>query len=130
MQGLYLSKQCLVELRCISKSFPCPGEIGAIEAAVVNNPENTEAHESSSEATIGEKSNGVKYAECGCLLRQPPPGRPSVFPIPCSDKNIEEMKKWLVNRYAASRFNKCTHQSLPFIKDKPMKLHVDKMQRP
>ena len=65
----------------------------------MNNPENTEAHESSSEATIGEKSNGVKYAECGCLLRQPPPGHPSVFPIPCSDKNIEEIKKWLVNRY-------------------------------
>ena len=57
---MYLSKQCLVELRCISKSFPCPGEGDAIEAAVVNNAKNTEAHDSSSEATKGEKSDGVK----------------------------------------------------------------------
>ena len=35
------------------------------------------------------------------------------------------MKEWLVDRYAASTFNKCTHHPLPFTKTEPMKLHTD-----
>ena len=48
-------------------------------------------------------------AECGCLLRQSPPARPSHLPFICSAENIDKMKEWLIDRYAASTFNKCTH---------------------
>ena len=32
VQGMYLSKQCLVELRVISENFPCPDEMSIVGA--------------------------------------------------------------------------------------------------
>jgi len=39
--------------------------------------------------------------------------------------NAEEMKNWVLNRYAASSFNKCPHQELPMMKGPPIQIHVD-----
>ena len=50
--------------------------------------------------------------------------------MPCTPDNIDRMKVWLIERYAASTFNKCTHQPLPFIKAEPIKLHVDENAKP
>lgn len=35
------------------------------------------------------------------------------------------MKKWLVDRFAASTFNKCPHQQLPGMTGPEIELHVD-----
>ena len=130
VQGLYLSKQCLIELRCISRAFPCPGEADVIEAAIVNAHKQETAEDNPGGVSNSGDSGSQRSAECGCLSRRPPPGRPAALPMRCSVENIEKMKSWLVERYAASTFNKCTHQSLPFIQAEPMKLHVDKTAQP
>lgn len=40
------------------------------------------------------------------------------------------MKQWLINRYAASTFNKCPHQSLPMMSGPPIKINIDKDEPP
>ena len=43
-----------------------------------------------------------------------------------SQWNITEMKAWLLQRYAASSFNKCTHQPLPRMDGPPVEIHLVK----
>ena len=40
------------------------------------------------------------------------------------------MKQWLLERFAASIFNKCPHQPLPMISGPPVKIHVDPAATP
>ena len=129
VQGMYLSKQCLVELGVISNKFPCAGEMNII-GTVGHSPPNNLPHDGFENLENVGQVCANTMADCGCLLRQSPPTRPSKLPFNCSAENIGKMKDWLINRYAASTFNKCTHQSLPFIKAEPMKLHTDENVTP
>ena len=133
VQGFYISKQCLTELGCLSRSFPCAGEIERLESAAIIGSEinyNDEIRAAPPFQAEKKSFQAEKKAKCGCLLRKTPPQRPSVLPMPCTPANIDRMKEWLINTYAASTFNKCTHQTLPFIKAEPVKLHVDERAKP
>ena len=35
------------------------------------------------------------------------------------------MKEWTLERFKKSTFKRCTHQPLPFIEARPIKIHVD-----
>ena len=129
VQGMYFSKQCLKELGVISEKFPCAGEMSNISAVGQYTPDNLSHSGSGTGENVGQVCAN-STAVCGCLLRQSPPTRPSQLPFSCTAENIDRMKKWLIDRYAASTFNKCTHQPLPFIKAEPMKLHTDENVMP
>ena len=45
---------------------------------------------------------------------------------PPSSSNVAEMKAWLLDRYASSAFNKCTHQPLPRMDGPPVEIHLVK----
>ena len=61
---------------------------------------------------------------CDCVPRTPPPDRPKELPFTCIPANNQKMREWLLNRYAASTFNKCTHQLLPEMTGPPLKIHI------
>ncbi len=115
IHGMYLSRQVLTELYVIPRSFPRAGDA------------KVEPEDKESTPTVAAVSD---RAPCGCLLRREPPARPSKLPFPCAVSNIPKMKQWLLETFAASTFNKCPHQSLPFIKAEPITLHVDKEAKP
>lgn len=115
INGFYLSRQVLTELYVIPKSFPTAGD------AKPGTNVKEEVHDVS--AVIDNPS-------CGCLPRQPPPERPAKIPFPCNIENIPKMRKWLLDTFASSTFNKCPHQPLPFIKANPITLHVDENANP
>ena len=100
-QKLYLPREAMIQLGVISKDFPKIGEV--TEASSI------EDH----------------MAPCGCLKRSLPPARPQQLPFPASPENIDRMKVWLSDRFAASTFNKCTHQLLKGVTGPPLELHVD-----
>ena len=58
-------------------------------------------------------AEGRELAECGCLKRTPPPPPPSQPPFPLTPQNISKIEKWILETYAESAFNVCTHQPLP-----------------
>ena len=115
INGLYLSRQVLTELYVIPKSFPTAGDA---KCSMKDQERATEV------------SAVVNHPSCGCLPRKPPPERPATIPIPCNIENIPKMKKWLLDTFASSTFNRCPHQPLPFIKANPITLHVDKNATP
>ena len=119
VNGLYLSRQALTELMVIPKSFPKLGDAKPMGENI-----------SSVDAMEVGASSGVTTSPCGCLQRTDPPSRPAKLPFTCTPENIPKMKEWLLGRYASSTFNKCTHQSLPFIKSNPMQFHVDPDAKP
>merc|ERR1711954_220606 len=115
VQGFYMSRQSLEQLKVISHNFPLPGEMAS-------------QGQCASVSSVKESENIA--ADCGCLKRRQPPSRPDSLPMDTTPENISAIKKWLINRFSSSTFNKCTHQPLPFIKDEPMRLHVDKDAKP
>ena len=66
-----------------------------------------------------------ELAPCGCLKRMPPPPPPSQPPFPLTPQNIPRIEKWMLETYAASAFNICTHQPLPKMTGlPPLRIHV------
>ena len=94
----YLSRHAMEQLRIISPDFPKIG--GAVQAA------------------IDDKSSMANY-ECGCPIRQKAPPRPKDLPFEPIEDNISRMKQCLLDRNAASTFDRCLHQKLLFMRDDP-----------
>ena len=67
---------------------------------------------------------------CDCPPRQQPPKRPDQLPFEPCEGNINSMKQWLLERFARSTFNKCTHQRLPMMDCQPVKIHVKRDAEP
>ena len=110
----YLGRNALEQLRIIDQDFPQLG------AASVNDDHSSHKYE----------FHGAQSRRCACPKREPPPPRPQHLPFTPNVANNEDMKRWLLDRYAASTFNKCTHQPLPFMSGPPISIHVDPDARP
>ena len=101
---VYLSRQGLADLNCISSHFPVPAP----------NPEVAAAEHSQEED-----------CQCNCPPRssQPPP-LPTELP-PGVEHSSEHLKTWLLNYYSSTAFNICEHQQLPMMTGSPLQLHLD-----
>ena len=102
---VYLSLDVLVGLRIVNEFFPVAGagnQHGCAHCAAA----------------------AASSPSCKCLPRKPPPGMPEHLPMAPSQSNIAEMKAWLLERYGASSFNKCTHQPLPRMDGPPVEIHL------
>ena len=71
-----------------------------------------------------------EIAPCGCPSRSTPPNLPSELPFEAERENIDKMRWWMQERYAASVFNKCTHQPIPLITLDPVKIHITPGAKP
>ena len=108
-EKFYMSRHAMEQLRIIAPDFP---KIGAVPPQV-------------QVASNNEPSPQAELAPCGCPLRQLPPERPASLPFEAIEENTELMKNWLLERFASSTFNTCSHQPLPKITGPPMRIHVD-----
>ena len=90
--GLYLSQTALKQLGVIKDDFP---------------------HPDSSECAAG---SGIKCCKdeggASCLERSPTPTRPETIPFEPTEENLPELEQWLLEIFASSAFNDCTHQPL------------------
>ena len=89
---VYLSLSAMRSLRMVHADFPTP----QCAAVASGRPEG-----------------------CECLERVKPPPKPRELPFEATQENIPRMKAWLLQRYAASTFNKCTHAPLPEMEGPP-----------
>ena len=103
----YLSKHACVNLGIVSRSFPLD-DCAATLPTVLTLP------------TLSTEEL------CSCPRRQPPPHLPTSLPFPPTEENRELIEKWLIDYYAKSTFNTCTHQILPMmLEEKPLRLAID-----
>ena len=129
-ESFYVSRTALKSLGIIPKCFP---RIGSCETKVptIRTVKRTPRWSSVAVAGVGgdtgqeQSDTGGCGAECHCPKREKPPPCPASLPFEPCEENIPKMEQWLKERFAASTFNKCSNQELPFIAAEPMKIHVD-----
>ena len=112
-EKLFLCREACTDLGLISSSFPILGETLQV------NPDTTASASSSG------KSSTSRLDECKCPERSLPPPIPTVIPFPAIAANVNNLKQWLLNYYAASTFNTCPHSQLPLMTGPPLALMVD-----
>ena len=119
----YLSRHAMEQLKIIGPDFPSVGSANSSNAilpvtAAVNSA-------SSCDNTAINNDSTHERAKCGCYLRASPPPRPIKLPFPAVEENVPAMKNWLLTHYAASVFNKCTHQRMPSMIGPPLAVHIN-----
>ena len=97
----YLSREALVQLNVIPPNFL---ELGA---------------------ALHQSSIKNRQATCDCHKRTKPPPRPNTLPFECTPANNNKIRDWLIDHYAASTFNQCSHQQLPGMTGPEICFHVD-----
>ena len=54
-----------------------------------------------------------------------PPKKPESLPFAPVEENVGRMKAWLIEFFAGSTFNICSHQPQPMMKTEPIKIHIN-----
>ena len=93
LKSVFVSKCCLMDLGVISPDFPMPPSLHDIVDALDE---------------LQEQSR----APCGCLTRSKTPDPPEL-PFEPTEENIPKLKQFIVDYYASSTMNMCSHQKLP-----------------
>ena len=128
--AFYLSMEAMIQLGVVHKQFPQIGSASeesspSCGAAMVSPLGKSSPDVSSARCGEAGKTGGKnEFAECGCLQRSKPPGRPDKLPFKPIPENTDVMRNWLLEMYGPSTFNKCKHQGLPEMEGPPLKLHV------
>ena len=116
----YLSREVLQDMRIINENFPAiPEEMSM--SSLSSPPTPSQNLRSSTDRHL---------APCGCEVRTKPPERPHKLPFECNESNVPRMRQWLLDRYASSTFNKCSHQQLPLMEGPPISILIDQNAKP
>ena len=114
LDGVYLRRQELTDLWCISPQFPVPLSTPPLHSKAVCTTDNSE--------------------QCSCPTRpdHPPPLPTEVPPsIDISEAgSVDKLKEWILNYYESTAFNTCKHQPLHYMTGSPLQLHVDPQATP
>ena len=95
--GMYLSLSACKNLGIVHAAFPEPvSRVNSIADA----PKTTHNTDSCKRVDV---SHTYPTAPCGCPVRARPPPLPTKLPFPASE--TEKLKKWILEKYAASAFN-------------------------
>ena len=69
--------------------------------------------------------SSVSEESCACTARTAAPALPSEPPVPLTEANRQQLQDYLLEYYASSTFNNCTHQKLPGMAGEPLRVHID-----
>ena len=129
---LYLSLNACVGLRVVPADFP---QIGSCPPNAATHLDAISAAISRIESTHTKCTNtGIIQPgteKCSCPARALPPHTPPQLPCAPTEENLPKLKKFILDRFAASAFNTCQRQPLPLMEGSPpLRLHVDSAARP
>ena len=124
VQKPYLSLNCCIDLGILPASFP---EIGVFSPPDQSAPVATLAGSQCSNSGVPTQTD----SPCSCPRREMPPSTPPMLPCAPTPENVEQLKQYILKRYAASSFNCCEHQPLKLMDDSPpLRLFTDESARP
>ena len=113
-----LSHETCIDLGLISSSFQI--FLGEVLQA---------SHDTASSLSTSEESTTGKLHECHCPKRSLPPPTPTIIPFSADVANVDKLKQWLLNYYAASTFNTCPRSQLPLMAARSFSLMVNREAR-
>ena len=116
VKGIYLSEEACMDFGYIPDTFP--------EVAAMSQQQNKSKCENTG---VGQDATAV----CSCPRRTLPPSDPPKLPCDPTVENLNVMKDYILQRYAASAFNCCEKQQLPLMTSAPpLRLFVDNQASP
>ena len=121
VEKLLLSKEACVKLGILPKSFPSVG------SAIDQRPVVSEVSDGPNTDQFDlEPCAPDEDGSCSC------PRRESVPEPPVFDHNlsVSQLRRKIIQHYAASAFNKCTRQTLPLMRGEPLPIPVKKDVKP
>ena len=114
----FLSREACMDLGLVPLEFPSLGSC-------------TQEHKIAASTCSNSGVANLSDAPCSCPIRQLPPNDPPVLPCKPTVQNLNILREYIVNRYAASAFNMCEQQPLPLMQDSPpLRLFIDKNAKP
>ena len=118
---LLLSKEALIKLGMISKSFPKVGSYSNTQPVVAEVTDTLNNDQFDLEPCAPEEDGS-----CNCPRRVPVPEPPKFVP----GLSTPSLRRIIIKHYAASAFNKCTRQPLPMMRGEPLPIPVGKDAKP
>ena len=133
--GIYMSEEACAALGCIPDSFPSVGgcDNAQISTAAVASPPPPTANQPSPSFTkcINTGVVGPNDTPCSCPKRSLPPSDQPILPCQPTVENLPILRKYILDRFGASGFNTCEHQTLPLMTEAPpLRLFVDNHATP
>ena len=111
---IYLSLSACKQLGLIPKSFPHWTTEG-VRVAEITDDSGMQV------CNMAEKQDIM----CACPIRtKPPPVPEDPNWLPFPEDRVDDLRKWIVDRYASSTFNTCPHQLLSKMKCEPVRIFV------
>ena len=117
-EGFYMSLEAMLDLDLLQTLTNCTSADAACDVMT----DVTTAGDSSE--TVSSHPPMSSDEPCTCPERKPPPARPDNLPFPATPENNAKMETWLLDKFAASTFNKCPRQHLPEMTGPPVEIHL------
>ena len=114
---LMLSKEACVQLGIINSSFPSVGSCYTASASAVTDSEEFDL------VPCSPNEDG----SCSCPRRETVP---EAYPEFDPKLTAQQLRKKIIQHYAASAFNRCTRQTLPLMRGEPLPIPVRSGVRP
>ena len=126
-RGFYLSESALKDLKMISESFPQNSKKEKLrnQIRVVGFVD----HPRANRVSVLDNDD-VEEEKCSCFPRSVAPNRPEKIPFDPTPENVPRLKKWMLETFAASAFNTCTHQPLQAMTGAPVEVVFKKGATP
>ena len=124
-----LSREACQQLGMLPSSFP---EVGAYEVQLGEQDNDMITREDNADMLVPDFKLDITPCSprpdgtCSCPRRAPPPPPPPFR----SELTRTQMKKQIIEHYAASAFNRCTRQTLPMMKGDPLHIITDPAAMP
>ena len=128
------SRQTCTELGKISVSFLTIGKVDDNKSSTLNASTDKSAKKIVIATTATSTSESLGWcgspesaltSNCSYLKQERPQTRSTTLPFPATEVNREKLKTWLLDYYSSSTFNICTHQLLPMMETKPLRLMIN-----
>jgi hypothetical protein len=65
-----------------------------------------------------------RQTPCRCFKHRPALKMPTELPFEPKLENVDKMNERMLDKYAVSMFNKCSHQPLPLMMTEPIRIHL------
>ena len=127
VRAMYLSYESLLNLGLLPRAFPSPG--GTQSPSETNSLNETHKSPTTNASRFindgWESPQTSRGSTCSYPQRTTPPLRPTELPFPSIPENNQQMKAWLIERYASSTFNTCPQRALPCMDSPSTEILVD-----
>ena len=133
VRNMYLSYESLLNLNLLPQDFPSNDNSDSdtsVDNGDMRTPTPPRISATRSINSCCTEPHTSPDVPCSCPQRTVPPPCPKELPFPCTPENNDNMKAWLIERYASSTFNTAHIAHFRVWTAPPIEIHMDPKATP